>query len=295
MPQQRSDRNLLGAETYTPKLLHSFLLDMESTERSVQVWERLVELGRSVGLPFIDFIAASSYSDWRRTQFIRTSYDSTWLNELNKEPDIQKWSYFRSHALHHLTPIVIGEEFIEDYHDLPQRRRDVLRMAAERGIRAGLSVPLRLHAPPQAALITYSGDHSRADMMAILQEHGWTLNVAAMVAHQRYMTHFTDEFYERNEITEKQRELLQMVGRGLQDKQIAAELGISISALRQRMHSLMVKAELRNRAEIAALAMCTGLLPDPQFDPDTIDFLIEMDGAGTRMQSLSAQTTPPKK
>lgn len=277
-------RELLGAERYTPELLHSFLVDIEATERSVQVWDRLVVLGKTIGLPFIDFIAASSYVDWRKTLFIRTSYDSSWLNDPNKDPELQKWSYFRSHAMHHLTPILVGLEFVSEFKRLPARRLEVLAMAAQRGMRAGLSVPLRIHAPPQAALITYSGDLSRAEMQDVMQEHGWTLNVAAMVAHQRYMTHFTTEFFERNEITDKQSELLRLVGQGYQDKTIAAELGISVSALRQRMHSLMNKANLANRAEMAALAMSSGLLPDPQFANGETKVLVEMDGAGTRVR-----------
>lgn len=286
MPGTPSKRKLLKAERHTPSLLHAFLSDIEDSTRSVDVWRRLVELGRSVGLPLIDFIAASSYAEWRRTLFIRTSYDSNWLNDLNRDPEVQKWSTFRSHAMHHLTPILIGIEFADDYDDLPEARLNVLRLAAEKGMRAGISIPLRLHAPPQAALISFSGDHTREEMLTLLDEHGWTLNVAAMVAHQRYMTHFAAEFFERNEITDKQRELLQMVGKGLQDKQIAADLEISVSALRQRMHSLMQKADLSNRAEIAALAMSSGLLPDPQFAVGKMEVLVEMDDAGTRVRDL---------
>lgn len=285
MPSGRRHRTLLKAERLTPTLLYEFLADIERTTSSVEVWSRLVALGRAVDLPYIDFVAASSYADWRRTLFIRTSYDSSWLSSLNTDPEVQKWSTFRSHAMDHLTPIMIGLEFIDAYEDVTERRREVLRLAAERGLRGGFSIPLRLHAPPQAAMISFSGDHSREQVLEILDEHGWTLNVAAMVAHQRYMTHFSSEFFERNEITEKQKELLEMVGRGLQDKQISAELGISVSALRQRMHSLMVKANLSNRAEIAALAMCAGLLPDPQFGADGTDILVEMDDAGIRIRS----------
>lgn len=286
MPQPPKTRKLSEAEGHTPRLLQDFLTDIEQSTRSVQVWERLVELGRAVQLPFIDFIAASSYSEWRRTLFVRTSYDSNWLNDLNKDPEVQRWSTFRAHAMQHLTPILIGIEFA-DPEVVSPRRIEVLKLAAERGIRAGFSVPLRLHAPPQGALISFSGDHDRAAMLEIVAQHGWTLNVAAMVAHQRYMRHFSAEFFERNEITDKQRELLQMVGKGLQDKQIAAELGISVSALRQRMHSLMVKANLSNRAEIAALAMSTGLLPDPQFDVEgSQNLLVEMDNAGVRTRPM---------
>ena len=179
---------------------------------------------------------------------------------------------------------MVGLEFIEEYYHIPARRVDVLKEAAKRGMRAGFSIPLRLHAPPQSALITFTGDHSRREMVAITSAHGWTMTAAAMAAHQRYMTHFSAEFPERNKVSAKQRELLEKIGLGLQDKQIAAELGVSISAVRQRMHTLMEKTGLTGRAELAALAMSMGILPDPLHGPghEVPEILIEMDNVGSR-------------
>jgi DNA-binding CsgD family transcriptional regulator len=277
-------RDLVQAECYTPEALYQFLADIEQTESSVQVWQRLVQLSVRLGLPFVDFITASSYADWKKTLFIRTSYDSTWLQTVNQDPDLHKWSYFRSHAMHYLTPIAVGIEFVDEYHHIPATRVEVLRLAASKGIRSGFSVPLRVNAPPQAALITFSGDHAKRDMLAIIKAHGWTLNVAAMVAHQRYISHFAAEFSERNEISEKQSELLEKIGLGLQDKAIAQELGVSISAVRQRMHLLMQKTGQSNRAELAALAMSMGILPDPliRSDESAVETLVVMDNIGSR-------------
>lgn len=272
-------RALIDAERYSPELLRNFLADLETTTHSRDVWKLLVGLGRQLNLPHIDFICASSYDNFRKTLFIRTSYDASWLNHLNRDPELQKWSYFRSHAMEHLTPIMVGIEFIDEYYHLPARRVDVLREAAKRGIRAGFSIPLRLHAPPQSALITFAGDHARRDMREIVRAHGWTLSVAALHGHQRYMRHFHTEFSERNHVSPKQQELLEKIGLGLQDKQIADDLGISVSAVRQRMHALMEKAGLSNRAELATLAMSMGLIPDPLHGPGhaPVEVLVEMD------------------
>ncbi|WP_238363922.1 helix-turn-helix transcriptional regulator [Mesobacterium pallidum] len=277
-------RPVVDAECYTPPLLRDFLLDLERTRRSVEVWRLIVQLGRELNLPFIDFISTNSLSQWRRTQFIRTSYDSSWLTEVNKDPELYKWSYFRSHALHYLTPVMIGLEFVDEYRHIPAKRVEVLREAAERGIRAGFSVPLRYNTPPQAALITFSGDHSKREMTAIVKAHGWTLHTAAVMGHQRYMYHFAQEFSERNHISDKQKELLGLLGHGLQDKVIAERLGISISAVRQRMNLLMQKTNLSNRAELAALAMSIGLVPDPVHRPSEVvgETLIEMDDLGSK-------------
>lgn len=274
-----------AAERYVPELLQGFIPELETATRSLDVWRLIVVLGQRVQLPFVDFISASSYRDWKKTLFIRTSYDSRWLHEINDDPELQRWSYFRSHAMHHLTPLMVGLEFAEDYIHLPERRVQVLRRAAKRGLRAGFSIPLRQNAPPQSAMMTFSGDHSRREMQAIIRAHGWTLNTAALMAHQRYVGLFAQEFTEHNRITEKQLALLELIGAGHPDKIIAAELEISVSAVRQRLSALMQNTGITSRAELAALAMSLGVLPDPlnRAEQTEIDRLIEMDNVGTRV------------
>ena len=260
-------RPLTPAETHTPELLHRFLARLEETENTTDVWHLIVDLGGAMGTPFIDFICASSFQDWRRTLFIRTSYDSAWLNALNRDPEISKWSYFRTHAMQHLTPVMLGYEYLDAFRPLPPKRVAVLQEAARRGLRAGFAVPLRLYAPPQAALVSFIGDYDRASFDALVAEHGWTMNAAAWAGHQRYMTHFVAEFSDRNEISDKQRALLRLVGMGWLDKQISHELGVSVSAIRQRMALLMDKTGCTNRAELAALAMSLGIVVDPMNRP----------------------------
>ncbi|SDI11900.1 DNA-binding response regulator, NarL/FixJ family, contains REC and HTH domains [Salipiger marinus] len=254
---------MMAAEQHVPELLQRFLIDLETTQGSEEVWRLIVCLGRELKLPCVDFIGASAYRNWKKTLFLRTSYDSAWLSAYNADPDLARWSYFRSHAMDRLTPIAVGLEFLDDYHPLPEARVAVLREAARRGMRAGFSIPLRQNAPSQVGLLTFTGNHSRRDMQRIIQAHGWTLSMAALTAHQRYMYHFTREFPERNQITGKQLELLEMIGAGHQDKQIAAQLEISVSAVRQRLNALIQNTGLSSRTELAALAMSLGVLPDP--------------------------------
>lgn len=289
MGERSGRRPLLAAERHTPELLHGFLADLEATESSAQVWDLIVEVGRTLNLPHIDFICANNFSDWKRTLFIRTSYDSSWLNAHNNDPETSKWSYFRTHAIHHLTPIAIGLEFADEYHHIPQQRYEVLKEGAQRGLRAGFSIPLRLNAPPQAALITFCGDHSKREMHHIIQTHGWVLSTVAMMGHQRYIAHFAAEFTERNRISEKQRELLEMIGAGLQDKVIAEKLEISVSAVRQRMKNILKKTGLANRADLAALAMSAGLVQDPlnRMHNEEAGVLVQMDVPGGTTDRLN--------
>jgi DNA-binding CsgD family transcriptional regulator len=267
-----------------PDLLQQFLCDLETTSHSTEVWKLIVRLGQELRLPFVDFISASNYSDWKKTLFIRPSYDPAWQQDFEENPKSDRWSYFRGHAMDRLTPITIGMEFIDEYHHIPANRVEVLRVAAKHGMRAGFSIPLRQHSPPQSALMTFAGDHSRREMTAIVKAHGWTLHAAALAGHQRYIYHFAQEFTERNQITKKQEDLLRLIGLGFKDKSIAKELEVSISAVRQRMKVLMQRTGVNSRPELAALAMGIGILPDPLYRPDSgpVSTLIEMDDGGTR-------------
>lgn len=256
-------REILAAESHIPDRLRDFLLDLEKTKHSTEVWKHLVALSKHFDLPFVDFIVATNFQNWRKTLFIRTSYDSKWLNEANKDPKISQWSYFRSHAIARLTPITIGIEYVDEYHQLPKERLEIIQKAAKMGMRAGFSIPLRSSAPPQTGLISFGGDYSKKEFNHLISQHGWTLNTAATMAYNCYMTHFLAEFPERMGISSKQCALLELIGLGLQDKTIAAELSISISAVRQRMRTLLKKTGVTTRSELAALAMSVGFLPDP--------------------------------
>lgn len=281
---KKPTRNLLEAEQYVPDLMQAFTTALEETEHSSHVWDIIVALGQELNLPFVDYIVASSLQNWKKTLFIRTSYDSSWLNSMNDDPEVHKWSYFRSHAMHKLTPVAVGLEFLDEYHKLPDKRVQVLRVAAEHGIKAGFAIPLRQSAPPQAAIITFSGGHSRREMRTLIKAHGWTLNCAAWMAHVRYSQLFAAEFTERNQITPKQLELIELIGLGLQDKAISEQLGISISAVRHRMNALLANTGLGSRAELAALAMSAGILPHPFNRPDTpFETVIDMDNVGSHM------------
>lgn len=265
----RLPRSGFGAESFFPPRMQRFLRRLEGTESSDEVWEMIKELGRDVGLPFIEFIAASDYGEWRRTAFVLSSYDADWLHALYTDPQLYRATYFRSHGITSMTPIVIGLEFLREYHPMPDGRIRVLREAARRGLRAGIAIPLRQHMPRQSAQMSFVGDHDRGALLDILAAEGWTLTHCAQAAHQRYLMHFAQEYVQRLRITEKQLELMTLIGRGYLDKHIADHLKVSVSAVRQRLNALMQKTSTANRVELAALAMSIGLLPDPLNNPDS--------------------------
>ena len=62
-------------------------------------------------------------------------------------------------------------------------------------------------------------------------------------------------------LTERERDVLTRVARGLSNKEIAADLGISVRTVESHRDSLMRKTGLRNAAALTRFALEAGLLP----------------------------------
>jgi DNA-binding NarL/FixJ family response regulator len=74
----------------------------------------------------------------------------------------------------------------------------------------------------------------------------------------REQTGATPEGLDR--LTEREKEVLSRVARGLSNKEIAAELGISVRTVESHRDSLMRKTGLRNAAALTRYALESGLV-----------------------------------
>jgi DNA-binding NarL/FixJ family response regulator len=65
-------------------------------------------------------------------------------------------------------------------------------------------------------------------------------------------------------LTQREREVLALVGQGLSNEEIAAELTLSPATARTRVSRAMVKLRARDRAQLVVLAYQSGLVsPTP--------------------------------
>lgn len=270
-----------ATETFLPKALLNFLLGLERTRSTEDVWQLVLDLAGSMGLDAVDYVYATDFRNWEKAQFIRTTFDSTWLEHVKRFPHIRHTSNFRMHGCRYLTPVKVGLAYVDRMGPISLEKRRHLELSARMGLEAGLAIPLRMGDPGQAALLAVGGRFDSDSFDQIIDQHGWTLHAAALSAHARYTELFKSEFIDRNELTDKQKELLILVGQGLMDKQIAHHLGISFSAVRQRLAAVQHKTGTLNRADLAALAARAGLVPDPllrDYDDDLTVFLSTGDG-----------------
>ena len=261
--ESKSDLAAAPCTIFPPDLM-AFLTALDKTETSEEVWTLLVDLARGIGLTVVDYVIATDYQNWQKVQFVRTTLASTWIDFANADMRVRRKSTFRLHSVKNLEPVLTGYEYRDLMHHMDEERIDLLKQTADNfGTRSSIAIPLRMMDPGQAAHILFAADLPRAAFEELLQTHGWTLHSCALYAHIRHMELFKTEFIERNKLTEKQEAIVSAVGAGLTDKEISARLSVSISTVRQRIRALQVKTGCRNRAELAALAMRIGLVPDP--------------------------------
>jgi len=67
----------------------------------------------------------------------------------------------------------------------------------------------------------------------------------------------------RDRLTDREKELLTLVARGLSNKAIAAEMSISENTVKYYMKNILQKLGAQNRTEAAAYALQAGIVPPP--------------------------------
>jgi len=68
-------------------------------------------------------------------------------------------------------------------------------------------------------------------------------------------------------LTDREREILGHVAAGLQNKEVASKLGISVATVRNHVHSLLEKLEVHSKLEAASLAFRKGWVSGRRADP----------------------------
>jgi DNA-binding CsgD family transcriptional regulator len=67
-------------------------------------------------------------------------------------------------------------------------------------------------------------------------------------------------------LTEREKEILRWVAAGLQNKEVAQKLGISLATVRNHIHNILEKLEVHSKLEAVSLAFRQGWVPGPDGD-----------------------------
>lgn len=247
---------------HVPELLQTTLGELDLAKTSKDVWGTILQLGTTVRLPYVDLVYKAPHQT-EQAATVWKNYNSDWLDRALGTSHQCPWTAFRAPLTQGLTPRLAGQQFLEKDTKTTAPLESAYEAAASNGLTSSFVVPVSMHAPPYKGTLSFSGDASRRETLAILRAHGWALQTVAIVGFTKLITTQLREFSAGANITEKQSDILRLLGEGLKDREIADCLGVTVSAVRQRMTSMSKNTGLHTRAELAALAMSLGLLSDP--------------------------------
>jgi DNA-binding CsgD family transcriptional regulator len=74
-------------------------------------------------------------------------------------------------------------------------------------------------------------------------------------------------------LTERQSAILELVGRGLSNKEIGFELGLSEQRVKEHVSALLRRFGVRNRAGLGAAALARGVIGSFEVDPNWLRYL----------------------
>ncbi len=69
-------------------------------------------------------------------------------------------------------------------------------------------------------------------------------------------------------LTEREREVVELVSNGLSAKEIGNTLSIAPSTVERHIDNVRIKTRARNRTHMVALVLCSGVLGTAHPDPD---------------------------
>ncbi len=186
-----------------------------------------------------------------------------------------------------LATLASGEEAVRR---VPELKPDVMLMDVNMPGMGGLEATQRIHARfPDIRIIMLTVSEKESDLFGAIRAgaRGFLLKNASMdelveairrvyageaIIAPSMAVKLLDEFAAakppssaeqgQEELTDRERDVLQLVARGLGNKEIAAELGLSPHTVKAHLRTILDKLHLRGRAEAAAWAERHGLTGD---------------------------------
>lgn len=136
---------------------------------------------------------------------------------------------------------------------LPRRGKPVVAISALSDPDAPFDQTLRAWLPASAGL---------DDIAAALEAAARGMTVLTTAQASRFFKHLPKtEEREPEPLTAREHEVLQMMGAGLANKEIAGRLGISLNTAKFHVTQILAKLNAGSRTEAVSLAIRRGLLP----------------------------------
>lgn len=260
---------LSSIESYAPRLLQEFLQDLNVARDRDAIWSLLEALCAELGQRYILYRFAFIQPSGEVTHHGRSNLPPQWTAWVESLPDVAEHDYGLTHARHKLTTFVVGIEFLDQYRRagfLSPQYETLMTEAAAIGWRSGLFIPLRTIRKKERGGFIIGGDQSEPEFRAFLAQHGWTVSVAAIQAHIKYLSLLLREEAESYELTPRQLEFLHLSANGYEVKEIAFHWEVSVQYVTRVRREVCDRLGVASKMAVMAKAVRLDLLTEEDFE-----------------------------
>lgn len=261
--------SLSPIETYAPQLLQEFLRDLNHAEDRATVWGLLEQLCADVGQSYILYGFAYMHGQQRAAYHSQSNLPKGWKEWVGSRPNLAEIDYGRHHSLEKLTAFAIGAEFIELYRRdglLTPEYEEIILKASEIGLHSGLFIPLRSSRRDERGGFTIGGQMAEPEFRGFLDEHGWTISMAAVQTHNIYLGMLQREEADRFDLTQRQLEFLKLSANGYEVKEIAFNWGVSVQYVTRVRRELCDRFGVTSKMAVMAKAVRLDLLTEQDLE-----------------------------
>ncbi|KKB86406.1 hypothetical protein VW29_02240 [Devosia limi DSM 17137] len=233
------------------KRLESFLNTMVAAEDADAVWRETISFFEKFG--FDRLIHADLTRDGVK---LRSTMPQTWQDRY-QEQGYGAIDPFFVYCCATTQSVPIGRAHHADYAYLQPRQVRMIEEAAQVGLNAAFSVTFKLYGRDGAGGWNIGSGYDRASFAKVIREHGNTLRMSALYAHER-LRHLTVNQASVVPLSAQQRECLLWAARGLRSQQIADRLNLKTVSVELYLRNARKKLGAQTREHAVAIAIQRG-------------------------------------
>ena len=235
--------------------LHDFLVSLEDAKTVDEAWAKTLVHARNLGAHHIGVqVFTEGAMAWRKWSTPK------WIEEMYEETVYPAFDPKLEHCRRSLTPYFYEKGFWDRDPFLPEPRRLLDEELVSVGNRAAVAFPNHTASRQGWGYFAFTGNMERAEFERLYADRGSELQLAGIGAFNRIRMLLNEQEATRIGITNRERECLLWLSRGLQYDQIADRLGLRKVTVEFHIAKAKRKLDARTREQALINAVQLNLL-----------------------------------
>ena len=236
--------------------LTDFLGQLNKTKTANEAWMLTITFMDAMGAKSLVYAAGETVEG---AEFYTTTPD-WWMKRYYEEKYAVNDTYLH-HAINNLHPLLSDLRTIKNRPDVKDAEKKVSLEFSDTGVQSVLTIPLRLTtAPDSLGGFTIATDLNLSDFQKVTNENWQTIHIAILYAHSVIQKHLRDEQAANTPLSNREKECLLWLSRGMNSEQIADRLSIARITVDTHIGSAKRKLNAATREHALAIAIQLGVI-----------------------------------